>query len=94
MTEGAESELLLFSHKWSRWCLSGLVTPQLQLSLLQTKAWAAFVENVGKKCSKCARDVMETATTAASHTFANIVKHDSKYRISFMFHRKCKDRES
>lgn len=25
MTEGAEPELLLFSRKWNRWCLSGLV---------------------------------------------------------------------
>lgn len=87
MTEGADSELLLFSHKWNRWCLSGLVMPQPQPGLLQTKAWGAFLENV-PVCGKCARDVMETTTSAASHTLANILTHDSNYRISFLNHKK------
>lgn len=30
VTEGAEPELLLFSRKWNRWCLSGLVGSEPQ----------------------------------------------------------------
>lgn len=43
---------------------------------------------------KCARLEMENTTSTASHTLANILRHDSKYQISFMSHRKCKGRES
>lgn len=76
VTEGAEPKLLLFSPKWKRWYLSGLVRGgglHMQLppgcsALLILLARAALAHHACPECPanvlqmscKCARDVMET----------------------------------
>lgn len=73
VTEGAEPKLLLFSPKWKRWYLSGLVRSQPQrwrtphaassrlLSAADSSGPGGFgATRVSQMSCKCARGVMET----------------------------------